>query len=122
MGQCMRKHLEHVTCASSWLMGVKHNVCSHEGIRLQENASKRDDVPPSQGGKYVGFGSGPPPAAPRRGQAGGLDDVSVALSKGFSQLTTVAGRTETFLLILSSHDYARAQESGSAGQVRQGKS
>ena len=56
---------------------------------LQENATKRDDVPPSQGGKYVGFGSGPPPAAPRRGgQAGGIDDV---LSKGFSQLTTVAG-------------------------------
>ena len=63
-------------------------------LGLQENASKRDDVPPSQGGKYVGFGSGPPPAAPRRGgQAGGIDDVSVALSKGFSQLTTVAGET-----------------------------
>ena len=56
---------------------------------LQENATKRDDVPPNQGGKYVGFGSGPPPAAPRRGgQAGGIDDV---LSKGFSQLSTVAG-------------------------------
>ena len=46
-------------------------------------------MPPNRGGKYVGFGSGPPPAAPRRGgQAGGIDDV---LSKGFSQLTTVAG-------------------------------
>ncbi|CAK0786036.1 hypothetical protein CVIRNUC_009249 [Coccomyxa viridis] len=57
--------------------------------KMQENATKRDDVPPNQGGKYVGFGSGPPPAAPRRGgQAGGIDDV---LSKGFSQLTTVAG-------------------------------
>ena len=61
-------------------------------LGVQENASKRDDVPPSQGGKYVGFGSGPPPAGPRRGgQPGGVDDVSAALSKGFSQLTTVAG-------------------------------
>ena len=69
-------------CFGDWDMG-----------RMQENASKRDDVPPSQGGKYVGFGSGPPPAGPRRGgQPGGIDDVSVALSKGFSQLSTVAGR------------------------------
>lgn len=35
--------------------------------RRLENASRRDDVPPSQGGKYSGFGSGsmPPAAAPR---------------------------------------------------------
>lgn len=34
--------------------------------RRLENASRRDDVPPSQGGKYSGFGSGsvPPAAAP----------------------------------------------------------
>ena len=33
--------------------------------KREENASRRDDVPPSQGGKYSGFGSGsaPPPAS-----------------------------------------------------------
>jgi hypothetical protein len=46
----------------------------------------------------VGFGSsapGGPAAGPRRGNAagagGGLDDVSQALSKGFTQACTVAG-------------------------------
>ncbi len=69
---------------------------------MQENASKRDDVPPSQGGKYVGFGSGPPPTAPRRGgQPGGVDDVSAALSKGFSQLTTVAGEAISVIFSLA---------------------
>ena len=57
------------------------------------NAAKRDDVPPNQGGKYVGFGSAPPGGGgPRRpgGSAGG-DDVVAALSRGVAALTTVAG-------------------------------
>lgn len=58
-------------------------------LALQENASRPEGVPPSQGGKYVGFGSspGPPSSAPR--QQG--DDVTAYLSKGFSQLSTAAG-------------------------------
>ncbi len=65
----------------------------------QENASKPEGLPPSQGGKYVGFGSGPAPAS-RRGNhgAGGLDDVSQVLTKGFSQLSTVAGKNSNVLL------------------------
>lgn len=61
---------------------------------LQENASRPDHVPPNQGGKYVGFGSTPPPA-PRRGPGGnpsqGGEDVGAYLSKGLSQLSTAAG-------------------------------
>ncbi len=64
----------------------------------QENATRPEGLPPNQGGKYVGFGSAPapPPAAGggRRGNAagaGGLDDVSHVLSKGFAQACTVAG-------------------------------
>jgi len=76
-----------------------HKVsCAEPGGRggAQENASKPEGLHPSQGGKFVGFGSSPGPA-PRRGGGGGggggsgLDDVTSVLSKGFSQLSTVAG-------------------------------
>ena len=72
-------------------------------LRAQENATKPEGLHPSQGGKFVGFGSSPAPA-PRRGAGGGgggggvgLDDVTGALSKGFSQLSTVAGAHRTWL-------------------------
>jgi ADP-ribosylation factor GTPase-activating protein 1 len=59
----------------------------------QENANKPEGLAPSQGGKYVGFGSTPPPA-PRRapGAPVGVDDVTQMLSKGLTQLGSVAGR------------------------------
>ncbi|KAF8068451.1 maoI [Scenedesmus sp. PABB004] len=58
--------------------------------KMQENHSRPDHLPPSQGGKYVGFGSGgtpprPPPPAP------GVDDVAALLSKGLASLGQVAG-------------------------------
>ena len=63
---------------------------------LQENAGRPEGLPPNQGGKYVGFGSTPAPTSkpsrPRSG-AGGLDDYQQYLSKGISQLTTVAGQS-----------------------------
>lgn len=72
----------------------------------QENASKPEGLPPNQGGKYVGFGSGGSAPPLRRGHGGGgLDDVSVALSKGFSHLSTAAGellsQSSLFLRILA---------------------
>lgn len=59
-------------------------VCS------QENANKPDNLPPSQGGKYVGFGSTPAPQ-PRAGagNAAGIEDVTQMLSKGLTSLTQV---------------------------------
>ena len=70
-------------------------VCvEQQSIGVQENASRPDGLPPSQGGKYVGFGSSPGPSSkPQRGGGGpgGLDDYQQYLSKGISQLTTVAG-------------------------------
>lgn len=57
--------------------------------KLAENSSRPEGVPPSQGGKYVGFGSGP--IQPARGsQDDVLKDVSGALSKGFQSLSLVA--------------------------------
>jgi len=60
------------------------------------NASRPDDLPPSQGGKYAGFGSAPP--EPRREAAlPGFDDLQkdpvAALSKGFGWFTTTVGKT-----------------------------
>lgn len=61
--------------------------------KMQENNSKPDHLPPSQGGKYVGFGSTPAPRPPSGMQAGagGVDDVTALLSKGLASLGQVAG-------------------------------
>jgi hypothetical protein len=60
--------------------------------KMQENNSKPDHIPPSQGGKYVGFGSTPPPR-PSSGRAppASVDDVTQLLSKGLVGLGQVAG-------------------------------
>ncbi len=58
---------------------------------LQENASRPDHLPPSQGGKYVGFGSGPPPKAPAA--SGGVEEVTAMLSKGLYSFSTAAAAT-----------------------------
>ncbi|KAK1321360.1 putative ADP-ribosylation factor GTPase-activating protein AGD6 [Acorus calamus] len=60
--------------------------------KMAENHSKPEGLPPSQGGKYVGFGSSPaPPPMPRSGSQGDVikDTVSV-VSQGFGRLSLVA--------------------------------
>jgi ADP-ribosylation factor GTPase-activating protein 1 len=68
-----------------------------------ENATRRDDVPPGQGGKYSGFGGGMPVSStPARSQNGGfgsvpaLDDFQKdpvgALSKGFGWFSSAVGK------------------------------
>lgn len=56
---------------------------------MAKNASKPEGLPPSQGGKYVGFGSSP--AQPKK-QSSGLDDALTSLSRG---LSTVASSAKT---------------------------
>lgn len=56
--------------------------------KMAENAKRPDNLPPSQGGKYVGFGSTPPPRSST--QQGNVDDVTAMFSKGFSGLSTFA--------------------------------
>ena len=60
--------------------------------KLQENASKSDALPPSRGGKYVGFGS--TPSAPPSGGSGGgaqlLDETWQSVTAGLSRLTVAA--------------------------------
>ncbi|CAH8265057.1 unnamed protein product [Arabidopsis lyrata] len=57
--------------------------------RMAENESKPEGLPPSQGGKYVGFGSSPGPA-PRSNQQSGGGDVFSVMSEGFGRLSLVA--------------------------------
>lgn len=63
-----------------------------------ENASRPDDLPPNQGGKYGGFGSEWPPK--EKGEGGGnvptadefQKDPMKALTKGFGWLSTTVGK------------------------------
>jgi len=60
-----------------------------------DNAHRRDDVPPSQGGKFAGFGSEPMPT--RGSNNGGLadefqKDPVAALTKGFGWLSSTVGK------------------------------
>lgn len=67
-----------------------------------ENEKRRADLPPSQGGKYAGFGSEPPPTARDTGAGGGKGipgvdefqkDPVAALTKGFGWFTTTVGKS-----------------------------
>jgi len=68
-----------------------------------ENLSRRDDVPPSQGGKYAGFGSAPMDESTSYGGGGGIagwEDVTkdpvAVLSKGWGFFaSTVAKGAKT---------------------------
>lgn len=60
------------------------------------NAARPDDVPPSQGGKYGGFGSAVPDPAARNSQGGLVDDFQKdpigALTKGFGWFSTTVAK------------------------------
>ncbi|XP_030481316.1 probable ADP-ribosylation factor GTPase-activating protein AGD6 [Cannabis sativa] len=56
--------------------------------KLAENDSRPEGLPPSQGGKYVGFGSSPAPPSQRNNSAQG--DVLSVVSQGFGRLSLVA--------------------------------
>lgn len=62
-----------------------------------ENASRPDDVPPSQGGKYAGFGNMPAPAKTNQAGIPNFDDLQkdpmAALTKGFGWFTSTVSKT-----------------------------
>lgn len=55
--------------------------------KLAENEARPEGIPPSQGGKYVGFGSSPAPMPRSTNQQG---DVLSVVSQGFGRLSLVA--------------------------------
>lgn len=65
-----------------------------------DNAGRRDDLPPSQGGKYAGFGSTPHPSTANPGAGGAapsLDELQKdplgALTKGFGWFASTVTKT-----------------------------
>ncbi|XP_071908131.1 probable ADP-ribosylation factor GTPase-activating protein AGD6 [Coffea arabica] len=54
--------------------------------KMSDNESRPEGIPPSQGGKYVGFGSSPAPI-PRNNSQG---DVFSTVAQGFGKLSLVA--------------------------------
>lgn len=62
-----------------------------------KNASRPDDLPPSQGGKYSGFGSSGPEPVKEQGALPGFDDLQkdpvAALTKSFGWFSAAVGKT-----------------------------
>ena len=79
--------------------GGKAKVDDKYFARLGDaNASRPDDVPPSQGGKYAGFGNMPAPAQGRKDDgAPTIDDLQkdpvAALTKGFGWFASTVTKT-----------------------------
>ncbi|KAM0282684.1 hypothetical protein ACHAQH_002881 [Verticillium albo-atrum] len=94
-----------------------------------ENASRSDTLPPSQGGKYAGFGSTPMPSARDDSSAPTMDELQkdpmAALTKGFGWFTSTVSKTaktvndgyiQPTAKQLAESDFAR-QAQLAAGQV-----
>ncbi|KAL5710953.1 putative ADP-ribosylation factor GTPase-activating protein agd6 [Ranunculus cassubicifolius] len=58
--------------------------------KIEENQSRPEGLPPSQGGKYVGFGSTPPPSRQNNQQGDVLMDTVSVFSQGLGRLSLVA--------------------------------
>jgi ADP-ribosylation factor GTPase-activating protein 1 len=84
--------------ASAAQSGGKVRVDDHYFSRLgADNAARPDHLPPSQGGKYAGFGSSPAPAQSSQAGLPNFDDVQkdpmAALTKGFGWFTSTVSKT-----------------------------
>ncbi|KAM0321693.1 hypothetical protein ACHAQA_009932 [Verticillium albo-atrum] len=99
-----------------------------------ENASRSDTLPPSQGGKYAGFGSTPTPSARDEGGAPTIDELQkdpmAALTKGFGWFASTVSKTaktvndgyiQPTAKQLAESDFAKQaqQAAGQVGRVAQ---
>ncbi|KAI1342410.1 zinc finger protein gcs1 [Xylariaceae sp. FL0016] len=83
---------------SAPMSGSKAKVDDKYFARLgEENASRSDNLPPSQGGKYAGFGNTPMPAKSGGGAVPDFTELQkdpvAALTKGFGWFTTTVSKT-----------------------------
>ncbi|KFM24793.1 ADP-ribosylation factor GTPase-activating protein AGD7 [Auxenochlorella protothecoides] len=85
--------------------------------RVAENAGRPSDLPPSQGGKYVGFGSTPGPQ-PGAGGERGVEDMTQLLSKGLSGLGSLASAAAATAREKAVVAQARLQEAGIQDQTQ----
>ncbi|KAK8079790.1 Zinc finger protein gcs1 [Apiospora hydei] len=78
--------------------GVKAKVDDKYFAKLgADNATRPEDVPPSQGGKYAGFGNTPMPAKNDSQGVPNFEELQkdpvAALTKGFGWFTSTVGKT-----------------------------
>lgn len=116
------------------LQGGKVKVDDRYFARLgADNASRSDSLPPSQGGKYSGFGNTPAPS--QGGGQGALPnfdelqkDPMAALTKGFGWFTTTVSKTaktvndgyiQPTAKQLAEGDFAKQAQSTAAQLARQ---
>ncbi|CAM8964757.1 unnamed protein product [Rhodiola kirilowii] len=78
-------------CTKSQLEASAANKETFFANKIAENQSRPEGLPPSQGGKYVGFGSAPPPSQRCNNAQGDvlMDTVNV-VSQGLGRLSLVA--------------------------------
>ncbi|WOL09267.1 hypothetical protein Cni_G18020 [Canna indica] len=79
------------TSSRSWssedLANIAQNKESFFEKKMAENKTRPEGIPPSQGGKYVGFGSSPVRQSPRTASN---DDLLSVVSQGFGRLSMAA--------------------------------
>eukprot|EP00243_Klebsormidium_subtile_P004651 TRINITY_DN187_c0_g1_i1.p1 TRINITY_DN187_c0_g1~~TRINITY_DN187_c0_g1_i1.p1 ORF type:complete len:513 (+),score=79.72 TRINITY_DN187_c0_g1_i1:357-1895(+) len=81
--------------------------------KQQENASRPDGLPPSQGGKYVGFGSGgskPPPRPAASNKV--LDDTLSMMTQGWQTLSLTATQAASVAAASTRDLSAKVKEGG----------
>ena len=85
--------------------------------KQRENAMRPDNLPPSQGGKYVGFGSTPAPGP--QGQRQSDIDVGSILNKGFSELSVLATKTASVARSKATEMNDALQDAGVAEKTKE---
>lgn len=103
------------------LQALQASAASKEDFfsrKIAENAAKPEGLPPSQGGKYVGFGS-TPSVPPRNQTKGGGDDVSEMFSRGMSGLGVWAGQAANAARDQASNFSAALKDSGMTDKIGQ---
>ncbi|KAJ0241541.1 ADP-ribosylation factor GTPase-activating protein AGD6 [Hirschfeldia incana] len=77
--------------------------------RVAENECKPEGLPPSRGGKYVGFGSSSGPVVQRSNQQ---DDVFSVVSQGFGRLSMVAASAASVVQTGTKEFTSKVKEGG----------
>jgi ADP-ribosylation factor GTPase-activating protein 1 len=90
--------------------------------KMAENAHKPDHLPPSQGGKYVGFGSAPAGGGGLNGGGSvgaGDDDVSAMFQRGLSGLGQLAGQAAVVAKQKASQANVALKEAGVTDKLQE---
>ncbi|XP_042478780.1 ADP-ribosylation factor GTPase-activating protein AGD7-like [Macadamia integrifolia] len=84
-----------------------------------ENESRPEGIPPSQGGKYVGFGSTPPPSNRSNSEGDVLKDTVSVVSQGFGRLSLVAASAANVVQAGTKELTSKVREGGYDSKVNE---